>query len=153
MIIFQPDWRLLIGLAVTMLVGLGVGCLVHHVGDSLPVEPPNNELRPQWAKLTNQKTAGPWIGLLERPIFFAAFWSPNMWPIMSTWLAFKIAFYWQGVNFSQFPLTLTEEKDANYLVAKAQLGTRRVATALVGTSANILLALVGVAVAKWIKLP
>ena len=90
--------------------------------------------------------------MFERPIFFAAFWIAGAWPLISTWLVFKLAFYWQSANFTAFPQSAPDPKEAEYLVAKRQLGTHHVATSLVGTAANIVLALVGVAVGKWVRL-
>ncbi len=153
MISIQPNWHVLIGLAVTVILGFGVGCLVRHVGNSLgPLQAPSSELTPQWAKLTSLETGGSWIGHVERPIFFAALWISGAWPILSSWLVFKLAFYWQSANFTAFPDSLQNERDAEYLVSKRQLGAHHVATALVGTGANIVLALIGVAVGKWITL-
>ena len=153
MISIQPDWRVAIGLAVTVLLGFGVGCLVRYVGNSLgPLPAPNPEIAPQWTRLTSQNTGGSWIGHIERPIFFAALWISGAWPILSSWLVFKLAFYWQSANFTAFPESSPNEREAEYLVAKRQLGTHHVTTALVGTGANIVLALIGVAVGKWIKL-
>jgi hypothetical protein len=153
MISIQPNWHVLIGLAVTVILGFGVGCLVRHVGVSIgPLPAPSSETTPQWTKLTSQKTGGSWIGHIERPIFFAALWIPGAWPILSSWLVFKLAFYWQGANFTAFPKLSPNEREADYLVAKRQLGAHHVATALVGTGANIVLALIGVAVGKWITL-
>ena len=152
MISIQPNWYALIGLGVTVLLGLGVGCLVRRVGDSIgPLPAPSPETTAQWERLTAQKTGGAWIGHVERPIFFAALWIAGAWPILSSWLVFKLAFYWQGANFTAFPTSSPDPREAEYLVAKRQLGTHHVATALVGTGANIVVALIGVAVGKWIK--
>jgi len=151
-ITIQPNWYALIGLGITILFGFGVKCLVRHVGDSIgPLPPPSTDTTTQWAKLSGQQTGGALIGHIERPIFFAALWMPGAWPLLSSWLVFKLAFYWQGANFTKFPDSSPTEKDANYLVAKRQLGTHYVATALVGTGANILVALIGIAVGKWVK--
>ena len=154
MISIQPDWHVIIGLTITILLGFGVGCLVRHVGNSLgPLQAPRAELTPQWEKLKSLETGGSWIGHVERPIFFAALWISGAWLILLTsWLVFKLAFYWQSANFTAFPDSLENEKDAEYLVSKRQLGAHYVATALVGTGANIVLALIGVAIGKWIKL-
>jgi len=152
MISIQPDWRVIIGLAVTVLLGCGVGCLVRRVGDSLgPLPPPSPALSTQWTEIANRNMGGCWIGFLERPMFFAAFWT-TLWPILPSWLAFKLAFYWQSANFTALPPSLNTPEEANYLVAKDALGKHYVATALVGTAANIVLALIGVAVGKWIRL-
>lgn len=153
MINIQPDGHVLIGLGVTVLLGFGVGCLVRYVGKSLgPLPAPSSETSAQWAELTSLETGGSWIGHVERPIFFAALWITGAWPILSSWLVFKLAFYWQSANFTAFPNAPPTKSDADYLVAKRRLGVHHVATALVGTGANIVLALIGVAVGKWIQL-
>ena len=71
------DWRMVIGLAVTIFPGFGVGYLVRHVGKLFTLLPPNQETAEQWAELRKLEGGGWWVGLLERPIFFAAFWVPN----------------------------------------------------------------------------
>jgi hypothetical protein len=145
------NWYALLGLGVTVILGFGTKCLVEHVGNSLPIESPNTDLEPYWDKLRKMKAAGSMIGHVERPIFFAALWITNGWPILTSWLVFKLAFYWQGANFTAFPVEPPNKDQAAWLVAKRQLGTHHVATALVGTGANIVVALVGVAVGKWIR--
>lgn len=152
MINFQlVNWYALLGLGVTVVLGFGTKCLVHHVANSLPLEPPSSALKPHWDKLREMKAAGGMIGHVERPIFFAALWIIGGWPILTSWLVFKLAYYWQGANFTSFPVDAPTEEQAAWLVAKRQLGTHHAATALVGTGANIILALVGVAVGKWIR--
>lgn len=153
MITIHPDWRIIIGLAVTLVLGLGVGCLVRRVGNSLgPLQSPSPEASAQWERLTSLGTGGSWIGHVERPIFFAALWITGAWPILSSWLVFKLAFYWQSANFTAFPTSSPTASEAEYLVSKRQLGAHHVATALVGTGANIVFALIGVGVGKWIRL-
>jgi len=155
MISIQPHWNVIIGITVTVVLGFGVGCIVRHVGDSRTLgelTPPNETVRDQWLTLTKHNTGGWWIGFFERPIFFAAICYPTLILMMPTWFVFKAAFYWQSTNFTEFPPTLDDTKAANYLVAKMLLGNHRCATALVGTAANVVIALIGVAVTKWIKL-
>jgi hypothetical protein len=137
---------------VTIALGFGVGCLVRSVGAALPTPPPNEEPATValWNRLTGQNTGGRWIGNVERVVFFAACWS-GQWLLLSSWLVFKLALYWQGANFSALP-EKDPAADLAWLVARRQLGTHHVATVLVGTGANIVLALVGVAVGKWIRL-
>jgi hypothetical protein len=155
MISIQPNLHALVGLAVTILFGFGVGCIVRCAGKSMePLPPPSAGMASVWEKLILQKTGGRWIGFIERPIFFAALWGSGAWPVLSSWLVFKLAFYWQGTNFSTFPQDPPKTaEEVEYLLAKRQLGTHQVATALVGTGANIVLALIGVAVGRWIILP
>ena len=152
MIGIEPDWHVVVGVGVTVLLGFGVGCIVRRVGDSLgPLPPPSVETTEQWAKLTAQKTGGWWISLFERPIFFAASWIPGAWPVIASWLVFKLGFYWQSANFTAFPESPPTVADAEYLVAKRHFGAHYVATALFGTGANLVVALIGVAVGRWIK--
>ncbi len=84
-------------------------------------------------------------------MFFASLWT-GMWPILGSWLVFKLGFYWQSANFSQFPDAPPKEDDVKYLAAKRRYGSHQVATALVGTGANIVMAFIGVAVARWVLL-
>jgi hypothetical protein len=139
----------LIGLAVTVILGLGVGPLIRCVGNSLPLPPPSTTSADRWKYLTDQQTGGAWIGRVESPIFFAACWL-GAWLLIASWLVFKLGFYWQSANFTAFPATAPDEKELDYLIAKRLLGTHHVATALVGTGANIVAALVGTAIGRWI---
>ncbi len=145
-------WPVLIGLAVTIFLGFGVGPLIRHVGKSLPRKEPSPETTLQWERLTNLKTGGCWIGFFERLIFFAALWISGAWPILSSWLVFKLALYWQGVNVGAFPGSSPSAAEVDYLVAKRQIGVHHITKVLVGTGANIVLALIGVTVGRWIKL-
>lgn len=144
------DWYALLGLAVTMILGFGTKCLVDLAGKSLPLDSPNAELEPFWEKLRKMKIAGSMIGYVERPILFAALWISSGW-LLTSWLAFKLAYYWQGAKFMEFPDETPDKDKAAWLVSKRQLGSHHAATALVGTGANIVVALVGVAVGKWIR--
>lgn len=145
------NWYALLGLTVTILLGFGTKCLVQHVAKSLPLESPNSELEPYWEQWRKTKTAGTMIGHVERPIFFAALWITGGWPILTSWLVFKLAYYWQSANFMAFPVEVPTKEQAAWILSKRQLGTHHVATALVGTGANIIWALIGVAVGKWIR--
>ena len=149
--LYLVNWYALLGLGVTVVLGLGTKCLVRMVADSLPLESPNVDLEPYWEKLRKMETGGSPIGHVERPIFFAALWISGGWPILASWLAFKLAYYWQSANFAAFPTEMPTKEQAAWLVAKRQLGCNHVATALVGTGVNIILALVGVVIGRWIR--
>jgi hypothetical protein len=151
---FAPNWSAILGLGVTVLLGsILVRHLVKKVGDSIKVPAPSTDqtMVDAWGTLMGQATGGALIGFLERLIFFAAAWVQG-WLLITGWLVFKLAFYWQGANFTAFPEKLPDEFQMRWLVSKRTLGTHYVATALVGTAANIVVALIGVAVGKWIKL-
>jgi hypothetical protein len=139
----------IIGLVVTLLCGLGVGRLVRYVSASFTLTPPSEPLRGQWALLTSMNTAGKAVGHIERPIFFVAAFL-QAWVLLAAWLVMKTAIYWQSTNFAKFPDQAPTAADVDYLVAKRCLGAHHLATLLVGTGANILCALLGTAVAKWI---
>ena len=142
-------WLTLIGLAATVVLGLSTGYFVRRVGSSLPMEAPSVDLEPYWEKLRKMQTGGNAIGHIERLLFFAGLWIPSGWPILTSWLVFKLAYYWQGANFTAFPVEPPKKEQAAWLVAKRQLGANHVATALVGTGLNLLFAFAGVVVAKW----
>lgn len=153
LVIQAAELQLIIGLSVTIVLGCGVGLIVRCVGRLIPIPPPNEkpETVRLWTRLIEQTTGGAYIGFFERLIFFAAFWIGASL-ILSSWLVFKLALYWQGANFTAFPEKAPDNEDLAWLVAKRQLGTHHVATVLVGTAANIVAGLVGVAVGQWIKL-
>lgn len=148
MITFEPDARAIVGLIATVLVGFTVGYAVNRVGKSLPIDAPNAELEPSWQRMRELRIAGYWIGHIERPIFFMALWMPGGWPIVATWLAFKLAYYWQSASYWAFPPEVPTPDQAAYIVAKRQLGANHVATALVGTGLNILIPLLAVVIAR-----
>jgi hypothetical protein len=149
--IIYPELGIIIGLVITIIFGFGVGCFVGYVGKKKePLPSPNDIISHEWDRLTRQEMGGFWVGFIERLIFFAALWISGAWPILSSWLVFKLAFYWQSTNFSTFPEKSPNPKEAKYLVAKRELGTHQVATALIGTGANIVLAMFGVAIGKCI---
>jgi hypothetical protein len=136
------------GLVVTVTLGVIVKYAVRAVGSTLPMDSPSSEVEEYWEKLRTMQIGGNWTGTIERLIFFASLLVEGGWPILSSWLAFKLAYYWQGANFTAFPLQPPTKIEAAYLVAKRQLGANHVATQLVGTGLNILIAFVGVAVSK-----
>ena len=155
MIGIEPDWRSIIGMATTLVLGCGVGPLVAHVGRLVtPLPPPSDdtEIANLWSKLYGQKTVGHWIGFFELLIYFAAFWLPSALLIMSSWLVFKLALYWQNLNLIKFPDSSPSLIEMKYLVAKRVLCTYYTATLLVGTGANIVVALVGVTIGHWIHI-
>jgi len=145
-------YQVTIGIVVTVALGFAVGPILAHVSRVIPIPAPNDdpETVRLWTRLTGQTTGGAYIGFFERFIFFAAFWSPAAWPIFPSWLAFKLALYWQGAKFASFPDQAPGHADLAWLVAKRQLGAHHVATALVGTAASVAACLAGVAIGKLV---
>jgi hypothetical protein len=69
--------------------------------------------------------------------------------------SFKLAYIQTCVllakyKFFHVPRKLLNKEEANYLVAKRKLGNHQVATALIGTGTNIVLAMLGIVVGKCI---
>jgi hypothetical protein len=144
-------WQAPLGFVVTAAIGWWVvPRVVKCVRDSftpLPAPSDSEDVAKAWRELVDEerKTAGPWVGRVELPIFFAALWVQGGWPLLASWLAFKLALYWQGANFTAFPTDAPNADHLRYLHAKRQLGTQHIAVTLVGTGANIIAAIVGVA--------
>lgn len=156
MIGIDPNWKVVAGLLVIGVIGECVGYFVKKAGDRVGIPPPAKpedlpvDVKPlDWSKWYEMNTGGAWIGRMERPIFFAAFWL-QLWALIPAWLVMKTAFYWQGANFIAFPDERPRPEQWEYMMAKRQLGSHHVATSLTGTGANIVVALLGVAIGKWI---
>lgn len=150
---WTPYWYIGTGFFITVFLGFGVDPLVRRAGNFVGApQPPSPSLRKEWKRLMGLNTGGRYIGRVEQPIFFAALWIPEAWPLLASWLVMKTAFYWQSANFTAFPELPPSPRAARYLVAKRHLGAHHVATALVGTGANIVSALVGVMVGRWLEL-
>jgi hypothetical protein len=155
--IFCPNWHLIFGLGVTLLLGFFVRPLVTRVGDDRDgdqdgddkdTKPPDS-YQP-WRPISDVRSMGHWVGWVERPIFFAGLWLPGSWPIFSSWLVFKLALHWQSANFGALPEEPPGAEKTAYIVAKRNMGSRHAAKAIVGTGANIVAALIGVAAGKWV---
>jgi len=149
----EPDWHAVLGLAVAIASGPLIGRFLAHVRTQLsdvPLPTTDAKIAEQWQHFINVKTAGTEIGLVERPLFFAALWVQLYW-LIPAWLVMKTAFYWQGANFAALPQEPPATPEAMaWQAAKRRYGTARVSLALIGTGANIVVAFLGVAAGKWI---
>lgn len=86
------------------------------------------------------------LGFLERILFFIALWSYS-WQVIGGWLAFKLASKWETYkSIMFFPPKLEGNNDLDYLLARRLLGSQRLMTYLIGTIANVLFAISGVAI-------
>jgi hypothetical protein len=139
------------GLAVTIVLGAFIKPLMGRLNKVIKIQPPNEEAETVrlWDQLVKLTTGGAYVGFFERFIFFASIWS-GAWPMFASWLAFKLALYWQGAKFASFPDTAPSNKDLAWLVSRRQLGTHHVATVLVGTAASVSAAFAGVVVGKMV---
>src|SRR5260221_7511117 len=137
-----------------MALGPLVGCALDRVrkrlGESAP-SAADAKIVERWKQFNDVKTAGREIGFVERPIFFAAIWLGLVW-LIPVWLVMKTAFYWQGANFTGLPNDAPSADAMAWQAAKRRYGTARASIALIGTGANIIAGLIGVAAGKWITL-
>lgn len=113
-----------------------------------------SEIRESWPfngknKKGLEGVTGALVGYFERPIFFASFWMPGGWPLLTSWLVMKTAIYWQSSNFTKF--SKGPPKDPDFFVSVYKLGVYHAGFALAGTAANIVVALVGYAVGKYLE--
>jgi hypothetical protein len=146
------------GLLVTLLFGFFVQFVKrpfqHRLGEYAGWNPALREIWPPTKKNGKNKNGlkgvtGAWVGCFERPIFFASFWMPGGWPLLTSWLVMKTAIYWQSSNFTKFPKE--PPKDPDFFVSVYKLGVYHAGFALVGTAANIVAALFGYAVGKYLE--
>ena len=95
-----------------------------------------------------EEGGGPDLGILERLLFFAAFWM-NAHVVAGGWLAFKVAAKWAAwQHIVKLPETLKDEDDRRFMHARLQLSSNLLGRFLNGTLYNIFCASVGWVVAK-----
>jgi hypothetical protein len=144
------------GATVTVVFGffasVGLACLLYSIMGK-DIKAPTDDAEPLMSnrRAVFWKTSGCWVGLFERPIFFAAFLFSGGWALLSAWFVLKTAVYWQGSNFTKYPETSPTRKDAEYIAALHRLGRYHATVALVGTSANVVFGLIGVSVAAVLE--
>lgn len=142
----------LVGLGVTIALGAKhVKQLVDTAAAPIELTPPSPRVAKEWANFISRPTAGALVGSIERPIFFFALWVSGGWLVLTTWLAFKLAVYWQNSNFAALPKEPPESQDVKWIDSKWRLGSHQTAKLLVGTGAGILCAMAGVLVGKVLQ--
>lgn len=144
------------GLMVTLAVGESIVTCLHQravkeAGEADRERAPVVTQAREWETLWTMKAGGRWIGWVERPMFFAVFWIPGGWPVLASWLTFKLAIYWQGTDYIALPRTPMSDEEAVYWVARRRLGANHIASILVGTGGNIVVALLGVGIGRFVE--
>ena len=144
----MPPW--LVGLLVTFILGLFFSPWLSNVVRSHldPRTSSNAILAAVWpCEVTSLSEAGFRTGLVERVIFFAAVWISGAWWLLTSWLVFKTAIYWQGSDFTKF--WGAPSKNPKYFIDVYNLRRYHAEAVVVGTGANIVFALVGFVVGKY----
>ena len=141
--------QIVLGLLVTILLGFCVGPLLKYVRKSVAsTVPPNEATKVNWVALTRGNKGGWILGILERFLFFGAFWVDAP-AITIAWLAFKVASKWNAwSNVISVPNTLPNIDELEYLVARRRWGSQLLTTFLVGTLSNIIIGLLGVVIGR-----
>ena len=109
--------------------------------------------QPVWDDSWKRQGGGPYVGFVEQIIIFASFWADGGWPLLASWLAFKVACQWESWKHSSGLVDLAKERPAATaadLLAIQRWVAIRYVTFLVGTGANIVIALAVAAVARAI---
>jgi hypothetical protein len=153
--IYQTSMGIAVGLVIALFLGMLVGPLLGVVDNK--TKPPDPRVLPKdiWDVVLARAGSGPILGVIEQSIFFIAFWSDG-WPLLASWLAFKVASKWQSwTHVAQLPapppaddLRAVQE----YVILRHKWVARRYMTFMIGTGANILLAAFGVAIGKAIAM-
>lgn len=127
---------LLVGIGVTVLLGLGVGYVLSHNTDSLKPEWPNNISESDWGLVIGE-SGGSNIGFFERTLFLVALLIGE-YSIIGFWLAFKLGAKWETWNHV---VRLSEPELA--LGIRRKLGSWLLTRFLIGTLVNIIIAFIG----------
>jgi hypothetical protein len=105
------------------------------------------------------------LGYVESTILFAAFWVTNGWPLLVSWLGFKLASKWNTwTTLGEIPKRVREIKliddrqettelqaeDERDLRARVYRTSQSHRVFVIGTGANIVIALGGVALGKMV---
>ncbi len=128
--------------------------MVHPWGCTIPA--PSWMEQGFWDAVWKRQGGGGYLGFIEQIIFFASFWTDG-WPLLAAWLAFKVACQWESWKHSDGLIDLAkkqtyktgdEKQNAIDLLAIQRWVSVRYMSFLVGTGANIVIALATVAAGR-----
>jgi hypothetical protein len=139
-----------VGLVLALLLGLCVGPLLGKVEKFIEIPEPKAS-KEVWDFVMVRSGTGVILGAVEQAIFFVALWTDG-WPLLASWLAFKVASKWQSwTHVAQLPPPPPPADAAatsEYAILRHKWVARRYITFVVGTGTNILLAAFGVAIGR-----
>lgn len=140
--------QILVGLLVTLSLGLIVKPLLKHAKKSMKLPPPNSTLTDEWARVVSGNEGGRVLGHLERFLFFCAFFA-NADAVVAGWLAFKVASKWNAwTNVVCVPKDIAGVHPIGFLIARRSWASHLLMTFLIGTLANVIAGFLGVMVAR-----
>ncbi len=92
--------------------------------------------------------SGQWVGYAERIVFFVAIFMGG-WEAVGVWFAFKVACKWEAWNHMGYvPDQVRHVDPLAYAFARRTWAAQGYATFIFGTFLNVLLASIGVVIAK-----
>jgi len=115
-----------------------------------PVPPEDKFPSAIWRDLARRRPGGEDIGRVERLVFYFSSVGGG-WALGVGWLAFKVASSWQGARtINALPSSLTENADPEVLRARSFWASRAYVSFMVGTGANLAVALAAAGIARWL---
>ena len=145
--------QIIVAVLLTAFFGLGVRHFLERVTRDIELPPPKKVKPEDWKKVYKpgkDQLATKWMGVLERFVFLAGFWLETP-AIIAGWLAFKVATKWEvWKNIVQVPATLGED-EVSYLQSRSAWGSWVFIRVLIGTLANLLIALVATYLGQLVR--
>ena len=141
-------FELVVGLIVIIVLGFGVGPILHRTTQKDRPAPPSGVEPATWQAIFNLGASGKWIGFFERLLTFGIFWL-GAYVALAGWLAFKVAAKWESwSNIVQVPSSLPNTEELEYFRARKELGSWIFSRFLIGTLLNALIGIVGAEIGK-----
>jgi undecaprenyl pyrophosphate phosphatase UppP len=145
--------QIIVAVLLTVFFGLFVRRFVERVTRDIELPPPKKVKPEDWEKVYKpgkDQLATKWMGVLECFVFLAGFWLEKP-VIIAGWLAFKVATKWEvWKNIIQVPVTFGKD-ELSYLQSRSALGSWVFIRFLIGTLANLLIALVATYLGKLVS--
>ena len=153
-LIYTPAGGFATGLLISLVAGwVGVRKLMTYLDKEM--RPPDSDLNEVWRVIFAESYGGQILGALEQTIYFAALWF-EAWALLAGWLAFKLGSKWHSwqhvADLPPAPTTSGADAMDEYVIRRHQWSGLRHRTFVIGTAVNIVLAALGVLIARTLAL-
>lgn len=141
------------GAALPLIGGLAVKPFAGRIrrGIKVPAISDNPTIETAWRTLIHHPDkSGQWVGHVERLILFGALCATEKEAVtaVAAWVAFKVAAKWEAWNhMGHIPDTVKHVEELRYATARRIWAAQGYAALVLGTSANLMLAIAGAALA------
>jgi hypothetical protein len=139
---------LALGLILTLLLGLLTPRFLKYVDKQVQIDLPKDFDSETWKKIFKVpgKKSAARIAILERTLFFFAFWSGHPELILG-WLVIRVAAKWDSwANITKVPTKLKPASEHDWLIARKNWAARTMQRFVGGQLLNVLWAALGVTV-------